>query len=109
MLNGLVKAWIMRSLKIQEPMESLKAPLLTYEDFCRNPSSIINKLNTPSGVSNSINPDANVKVKDYPPQPIINQNERQISKLADNEIEHISMLLKSNSELVEYFGYQLLR
>lgn len=107
--DRLVKAWIMRSLKVQELIESLKAPLLTYEDFCQNPSSIINKLNTPSGVSNSINPDANVKVKDYAPQPIINQNERQISKLADNEIEHISKLLKSYSELVEYFGYQLLR
>ena len=66
-------------------------------------------LNTPNGVSESINPSATVKVKDYKSQPISNQNERQISKLNDEEIEHVSESLKSNSELLEYFGYQLLR
>ena len=66
-------------------------------------------LSLPNDVSESINPAANVKVKDYNPQPISNQNERQISMLADEEIEHISESLKSNTELLEYFGYQLLR
>jgi hypothetical protein len=108
-LERLATSWIMRSVKIQELIKSLNAPLLTYEDFCRNPSSVIDKLNTPRGVSDSINPDANVKVKDYAQQPIINQNERQVSKLADDEIKHISKLLKPNGELVEFFGYQLLR
>lgn len=108
-LGSLAKDWIMRSDKIKELISILNAPLLTYEEFCRKPSSVINMLNTPNGVSESINPDANVKVKDYNPQPISNQNERQISKLADEEIEHISESLKSNTELLEYFGYQLVR
>jgi hypothetical protein len=108
-LGTLAQDWIMRSLKIKELISTLNAPLLTYEEFCRNPSSVINMLNTPIGVSESIYPDANVKVKDYNPQPISNQNERQISKLKNEEIEYISELLKLNTELLEYFGYQLLR
>ncbi|WP_323269556.1 sulfotransferase [Synechococcus sp. CCY9201] len=108
-LSSIAEDWIMRSYKIKELISTLNAPLLTYEDFCRNPSSVINMLNTPKGVSESIDPDANVKVKDYDSQPVSNQNERQISKLVNGEIEHISELLKSNTELLEYFGYQLLR
>ncbi len=108
-LGFLTKQWLMRSDRIKGLITIFNAPLLTYEEFCRNPSSVINTLNTPNGVSESINPDANVKVKDYNPQPISNQNERQISKLADEEIEHISKSLKSKTELLEYFGYQLLR
>lgn len=109
LLKDLVKKWIMRSLKIQEIILNFNIPLLTYEDFCQNPSSVKNKLNTPSGVSESINPNANVKVKGYAPQPIANQNQRQISKLSDEEIKYISELLKSHSELLEYYGYQLMR
>ncbi len=82
---------------------------MTYEEFCSNPSSVLDILNTPRGVSDTINPGAEVKVKDYKPQPVSSQNERQISKLTDEEIEHISESLSSNSELLDYFGYQLLR
>ena len=108
-LYSLAKGWILRSEKIRYLTSILSAPLLTYEEFCSNPSSVVKLLNTPKGVSESINPNASVKVKDYKPQPISNQNERQITKLNDEEIEHVSESLKSNSELLEYFGYQLLR
>ncbi|KAF3983675.1 MAG: sulfotransferase family protein [Methylococcales symbiont of Hymedesmia sp. n. MRB-2018] len=108
-LNNSAKKWIMRSAKIKELMSSLNAPLLTYEEFCRNPSSVIKILNLPNGVSESINPDANVRVKDYKSQCISNQNERQISNLTDEEIEHISASLKLNNQLLEFFSYQLLR
>lgn len=108
-LNRLAKDWITRGVKIQDLISNLNAPLLTYEEFCRNPSSVISKLNTPYGVSKSINLFANVKVKDYASQPISNQNEQQISKLTDMEIEHISESLKPSQELLAYFGYQLLR
>jgi hypothetical protein len=108
-LYTLSKGWVMRSEKIKELISSLSAPLLTYEEFCSNPSSVLDILNTPRGVSDTINPGAEVKVKDYKPQPVSSQNERQISKLTDEEIEHISESLSLNSELLDYFGYQLLR
>ena len=108
-LYNLTNNWIMHSEKIKSLISSLSAPLLTYEEFCSNPSSVVEMLKIPKGVSESINPNATVKVKDYKPQPISNQNERQISKLTDEEIEYISESLKPKSELLECFGYQLLR
>ena len=53
------------------------------------------------------NPDAKVKVKDYDVQPIQNQNERQIAMLMPEEIVHISQILAPFSELLEFFGYQV--
>lgn len=108
-LTRLVNDWIVRSAKIKELIENLRAPLLTYEEFCHNPSSILNILDLPKGVSDSINPDASVKVKDYKSQPISNQNERQINNLTEEEIEHIRESLEPSKQLVDYFGYQLLR
>lgn len=107
-LIGLAEKWITRSVKIQKLISSLDIPLLTYEEFCRNPSSVINILNTPDGVSESINPNVSVKVKDYKIQPITNQNERQLAKLTSDEIECISQFLTASIPLLEYFGYQCL-
>ena len=106
LLGDLVQNWIMRSTKIRELIEALNAPLLTYEDFCKNPSAVLDILNLPDGVSETINLNSRVKVKDYVVQPIINQNERQILMLAEEEIEHISSLLISSSDLLDFFGYQ---
>lgn len=105
-LDGLVEDWIVRSLKIQELIERFNAPLLTYESFCKKPSSVLDILNLPDGVSETISPNINVKVKDYEPQPIINQNERQISKLTRSEIDHISSILESSNNLLSFFGYR---
>jgi hypothetical protein len=104
-LGNLAKEWVIRSLKIQELVTRLKFPLLTYEEFCHNPTSVLNFLNLPDSVSQSINTNANVKVKDYEIQPIINQNGRQISKLTGEEIECIRQVLNPNTELMAYFGY----
>ena len=108
-LSLLSAKWLMRSLKIKDLMSTFNAPLLTYEEFCRNPSSIMDILNLPDGVSESINPNADVIVKDYGAQPISDQNQRQVSKLNDEEIDHISESLKSNNQLLDFFGYQLMR
>jgi hypothetical protein len=59
-------------------------------------------------VSETIDVKAKVKVKDYKIQSIIDQNERQIAKLLDEEIEHVSRLLISSSELLAFFGYDRL-
>ncbi|WP_413665459.1 sulfotransferase family protein [Microbulbifer sp. CNSA002] len=106
-LDKLTSAWVMRSVKIKELISSLNAPLVTYEEFCREPLLIIDKLAVPDGVTDSIDPNANLKVKDYKPQPISNQNERQISLLTGSEIDYISQRLKPEGGLLNYFGYEL--
>ncbi len=108
-LCAIAKGWVMRSKTVKELISRLSIPLLTYEEFCKNPSSVLDLLNTPKGVSDSINPSAEVKVKDYKSQPVSNQNKRQISMLTDEEIDHISETLNSDRELLDYFGYQLCR
>lgn len=108
-LGKLANSWIKKSTKVKELVGTLNAPLLTYEAFCQNPSSVISILNLPDGVADSINPDAKVIVKDYAPQPISNQNNSQISKLSNEEIDHISGLLKSSTQLLDFFGYQLMQ
>lgn len=106
-LEQLAKYWLMRSYKIRELIIKNGIPLLSYEDFCHNPSSILDILELPKGVSDTIDINTKVKVKDYNEQPISNQNQRQISNLTDDEIEYISYFLKSDNELMEFYGYQV--
>lgn len=107
-LSSITMSWIMRSTKIRELISIFNAPLLTYENFCKTPSSVLNILNLPSEVAQTITPNSKVKVNSNIPQPIVNYNKSLISKLSNEEIEHISRLLISSKELLEYFGYECL-
>ena len=107
-LSKLADDWIKRSQKIRELVLRLNIPLITYEDFCHDPSSILNKLELPYGVSDTINPKAKVKVKDYKFQGIFNQNRRQISYLKKEEIKHLNNILNTNEELLFFYGYHVL-
>ena len=106
-LEKLANDWLMRSYRIKELVLQLGIPLLTYEKFCKNPSVLPTILDLPDGVSETINPHAMVKVKNYKLQRIKNMNGSQISNLTDEEIAHISHTLKPDSELLEFFGYQI--
>jgi hypothetical protein len=105
-LSFLARGWIKRSTIVKNLVQKYNMPLMTYENFCQNPSSIISLLNLPDGVAETINPSAKVKVKDYKKQIIQNQNERQIANLKPDEIACISQILHPYSELLDFFGYQ---
>ena len=107
-LSNLAESWIMRSSKIKELIGIFNVPLLTYESFCADPSSILDVLNLPEGAVETINPYARVKVKDYELQPIKNKNKFQISKLTKAEIECVSRKLNSYPDQLEYFSYSLM-
>jgi len=104
-LNRCIDEWIKRSKIIREIVVTLDSPLLTYEKFCGSTSSIINKLQLPTGVAETINTEAVVKVKDYKLQKIENQNERQISKLTNVEVESMKDTLEKHEDLLYFFGY----
>ncbi len=108
-LEQLAEGWLMRSRRIKELIIKYKVPLLTYEQFCQNPSSILDSLNLPKGVSEDIDINAEVKVKDYKPQIISNHNERQISNLTKKDIENINHILEKERNLLDFFGYDLLK
>lgn len=106
-LCTLARHWVLRSAKIRELVSRLSIPLLTYEQFCDAPASILGKLNLPPGVAESIDVQARVQVKDYPMQGIANQNQRQIALLSEEEIAAISAVLAPQQELLDYFSYEL--
>ena len=108
-LEGLAKDWQMRSNRIRELVINKNIPLLTYEQFCSNTSSILAALKLPEGVADTIDLEAKIKVKDYKPQPITNQNDRQIKNLTDEEIECIGRILKSDNDLMNFFGYRVMQ
>ncbi len=106
-LRTLAGHWLLRSARIRELVARLDIPLLTYEQFCDLPAAILPKLNLPPGVAQSIDVQAQVRVKDYPMQGIANQNQRQIALLSDTEIAAISEVLAPQQELLDYFSYEL--
>jgi len=106
-LVRLVKDWLTRSKKLRALITKHNIPLLTYEKFCENPASILQVLDLPDGVSDSININAEVKVKDYQVQAISNQNERQIKNLTSEDIRNISLILNTECELLRFFGYEV--
>ncbi|EPJ44064.1 MAG: hypothetical protein OFPI_40710 [Osedax symbiont Rs2] len=108
-LTSIASSWIKRSLVISELVSEYKIPLITYEDFCKDPSTLVSKLNLPHGVTDTIDMNAVVKVKDYIPQRILNQNDRQISKLTIKEIDHLTSIFVENKLLLKEFGYSLLQ
>ncbi len=106
-LERLARDWQIRSNIIKGLILKLKIPMITYECFCENPLSILNKLNLPDGVIETINFQTKVKVKDYKIQTISNQNNRQISNLTPDEIDSVSQVLRNSKDLLKFFEYQL--
>ena len=107
LLDELAQNWVLRSLRIKEAIINNSIPLLTYEEFCQNPRSILKLLRLPEGVVDTINVNAKVKVKDYKVQSIANQNERQMSNLTSDDFDCISHVLDKDSTLLGYFGYRI--
>ncbi len=107
-LENLADAWLRRSRRIKELIQKLEIPLITYEVFCKDPTTVISILQTPEGVAESINSDAKIKVKDYKVQKIMNQNERQISHLSNKEIDTLSAIFRRHKELLSFYGYNIL-
>jgi hypothetical protein len=105
-LTNLASSWIEKSMLIREVVRDLRIPLFTYEAFCSDISRCIKKIDLPADVLQSINVESVVKVKDYQPQKILSQNERQISKLAKTEIRLLTDILSKEADLLSFFGYR---
>jgi hypothetical protein len=104
-LQKLAADWQFRSRLIRQLVEEKNIPVVTYETFCNDPTTAINALDIADDFKTSINPKAEVQVKDYQQQPVANQNERQISALTVQEIEAISSVMSEDDPLMEFFGY----
>jgi len=106
-IKNLALKWVARSKVLKSLIIDLDIPLLTYEEFCKKPKSIKEVLTIPKDAISTIQVDAIVKVKDYKPQKIINQNNRQIKNLTKNDIDVISQVLSKNIDLLKFFNYRI--
>ena len=100
-------SWVQRSRLLKSAIELYGIPYISYEAFCSDPASIASMLSLPDDIKSTIKFDACVRVKSYPPQPIVDQNNRQIALLSGDQIGTISQVLKSDPSLVGFFGYDI--
>lgn len=77
-------------------------------NFVITPRDWLQFYSIPDGAIKTIDFNAKVRVKNYAPQKIINQNERQIALLSEDDIEMISSVLKDHIPILDFFGYELL-
>lgn len=108
LLSVLAAAWLKRSFVISELIASQQIPLVTYEDFCDDPSTLIRVLDLPEGVAATIDPFAKINVKDCMPNQIVNKNDLQINRLKAREINHLSSIFDCYSMILQKFNYRVL-
>jgi hypothetical protein len=106
-LEAIAQKWLKRSYRIRELVQRLKISLVTYESFCKDPALLIQELQLPVGVTESINLNARVQVKDYKPQKIINQNNRQINRLNRDEMMLLSNIFSAHQDLLFFYDYAI--
>lgn len=101
--------WKNRGEILKRIIQMQKIPYLSYENFCKKPILLQDVIN--QSIFNGqiiLDFEKKLKVKDYEIGPIANYNERQIKKLNDQDIELITNSLKQRSDLLSYFGYELI-
>ncbi|MFT4959090.1 MAG: hypothetical protein ACI92Z_000162 [Paracoccaceae bacterium] len=106
-VEKLAEQWQLQSQTIADIVDRHKCPLVTYEDFCVDPGTLIKVLSLPEGVVDTMDISTNVLVKDYGDQKIRNQNARQIDLLSTAEKARIQAVLATKPELLARFGYAL--
>lgn len=78
---------------------------MRYEDFCADPAEHVQRIQALMPLLSDIDPRAQVKVKDYVPQPLRNMNADNIAFLAHDEVAVIENELAERSDLVRALGY----
>lgn len=107
-LKNIIDKWIARSEHIKSLTIQFSMPCLTYEAFCSSPNILLDMLSLSDKIKMSIDLDKKIKVKDYTSANISNHNDIQIARLSDNEIDLISSRCAEQTELLNYYNYDLL-
>lgn len=107
-LTKIANKWLTISRRLRDLIARYDIPLLTYETFCASPAAALRAARLPESVLDTVDTSALLSVKDYAPQPLSNQNARQIARLTPPDVEVISRVLQQDEPLLHYFGYELL-
>jgi hypothetical protein len=107
-LRKIALAWVRRGRHLRDAIEAFDMLHFSYEYFCANVEAAAQKVLSICPELGAIDPDAEVVVKDYPPQKIMDMNEAQISRLSPSDLQAITSELREHSDLLKLFGYDLI-
>jgi hypothetical protein len=102
-ITHLAELWLYRSRHLRQAKIDEGYELLSYEDFCADPSAIAGAFGLEGAVD--LRSDYAVQIKDYDRGEIRNMNARQVAQLSDAETGLIASILTREPELVDFFGY----
>jgi hypothetical protein len=107
-VSGIADKWLYRSTWIKKWIDKWQIPNFSYEQFCAEPAACVSTLAVNIPALQTVDVNKSINVKDYKKQGIIDFNEEQISRLSKQEVDAISEVLKTDPELVSFFGYEIL-
>ena len=101
--------WIQRAkIQINNCKKYYDIPLVTYEEFCKNPSKILNKLDNLLKID-AIHQQTSTRIegkKNSQINTIHNMTPKHISFLGAKGLQDVNKILEENRDIPEYFGYK---
>jgi Sulfotransferase family len=103
-----ISKWVFRSRVQIENISMLRgrSVITRYQEFCGSPELFLQNLYNYSG-DLEIDARAKLQVKSYPVQGLVNMNDRQMSRLTNDDIAAANEILNAAKPVVEYFGYRV--
>lgn len=92
-----------------ETLKNNNVDFIRYEDLADNPKQTIKKISKITGYGWNVDFNKPLKIKDYEPQLIKNQNPRQLAKLTESEKQMIKEGFKPIEQTINFLGYDLRR
>jgi hypothetical protein len=101
-----ISQWVFRSRVLIEDIQRVRgrSVVTRYQDFCASPELFLQNLYNYCG-DLRIDGRAQVRVKSYPPQGVVNMNARQISRLTSADIALANAILADAGPAMRFFGY----
>ena len=100
---AIAREWLRKTGRIKAIVEKYDdVPLLKYEEFCEDPTSVNTILNIPTIEDYEITGKSNTKIKKIEDRALAT-----IAFLYEGEINEISNSLRREKSMVDYFGYHI--
>lgn len=107
-VRRLANDWLVRSRYLRDAVLEFGIQHFTYERFCEDPSDCVARLVAVCPELSGVDVHASVLVKDYGQQGLVDQNPKNIAQLTPDDIVGISSVLRTDEDLVKFFGYGIL-
>jgi hypothetical protein len=96
-----------RRARVLHELADVADATISYEDLTRDTSAALDLIGSIEPLLADASAEAQLKVKDYAPQPLRNMNDRQIAVLSDQQIAAIGEGLLPHADAVAALGYGL--